>query len=53
MKYQTGTILKNRQGKTLEVRGYEDNFVIMIHQQNKKQYMRLEQDVDKYYKIVK
>lgn len=53
MKYQVGTILKNRQGKTLEVIGFEDRFVVMKHQQNGKQYMRFPEDVDKYYKVVK
>ena len=52
MKYKIGTILKNRNGKTLEVIGFEDRFVVMRHQQNGKQYMRFPKDVDKYYKIV-
>lgn len=51
MKYQIGTKLESRQNKQYTITGVEGKFYI-IKDSKGVQRMRLEADVDKYYKVV-
>ena len=52
MKYQIGTKLESRQNKQYTITGVEGKFYI-IKDSKGVQRMRLEEDVDKYYTVVK